>query len=262
MEIYGIKSHILKPRFDLIESLSTVLAKNRKGLAEKDILVISSKILAIAQGRILDLKSIRVSKQAKVLRITRYGRGKEDPRITEIVLREADAVFPGSMLLTLKDSVLIPLAGIDLSNAEKGKAILWPENPWQTARIVWKKLKKRFHLKKIGVVISDSHCQPLRWGVTGLALAWAGFLGIEDARGQKDIYGKPLRVTKKAVADNLASAALVLMGEGGEKIPFVLIRNAPVKFTNRTQSKKEIFIKPKDCLFNGIYSGKFKKMLG
>lgn len=265
MFLISLKTSRLKKNFDLLGIIGKTLKKNGAELKSGDVLVISSKVLALSQGRILNLKNITPSRRALALqkKRTRYGEGKEDPRVIELVLQEADAVLPGTLVLTFKEGILIPNAGIDLSNAPKDFAILWPRNPWKTARNLWQRFRRTFRLKKLGIIISDSHCSPLRWGVSGLAVSWAGFEGVEDARGQKDIYGKPLLVTRKAVADNLTSAALLLMGEAGEKIPFVIVRNAPVKFTNRMQRKEEIFIAPEACIFRGMYNKKalniFKK---
>ncbi|MBI4995094.1 coenzyme F420-0:L-glutamate ligase [Candidatus Peregrinibacteria bacterium] len=239
LEIYPLKSPVLKKNFNLLKTMESVLSKAGLHLKNNDILILSSKIVALSQGQIVYFK-----------------KGKKDPRVIELILREADKVFPGKMLLTLKDNILIPSAGIDFSNAPKGFAILWPKNPWKEAQNLRAALKKKFKLKRLGVVIIDSHCQPLRWGTTGIALSWAGFEGVEDCRGEKDIFGKPLKVTKKAVADNLASAAAIVMGEAAERVPFVLIRNAPVKFTRQQQNSRNFFIKPNECLFGEIYDKK------
>lgn len=252
LEIYPLKSPILKKDFNLLKTIESVLSKAELNPRNGDILILSSKIVALSQGRVVDLNQIVPSSAAKKLNKTHYGKGKEDPRVIEIVLREADKIYPGKMLLTLKNNILIPSAGIDASNAPKDFVILWPKNPWKTAQNLWTALSRKFKLKNLGVLIIDSHCQPLRWGTTGIALSWAGFLGVEDCRGEKDIYKKPLKVTKKAVADNLASSALLVMGEAAEKIPFALTRNAPIKFTNCMQKKSEVFIQPKDCLFSSV----------
>lgn len=252
LEIYPLRSPVLKKDFNLLETTEFILSKARLRPKNGDILILSSKIVALSQGRAVDLNEITPSTAAKKLKKTSYGKGKEDPRVIELILREADKIFPGKMLLTLKNGILIPSAGIDRSNAPKNFVILWPKNPWGTAQNLRAVLKKKFKLKKLGVVIIDSHCQPLRWGTTGIALSWAGFEGVEDCRGKKDIFGKSLKVTKKAVADNLASSALLVMGEATEKIPFVIARGAKVKFTNRVQKKNEVFIRPKDCLFGDV----------
>lgn len=252
LEIYPLKSPILQKNFDLLKTIDFLLSKAKLRLKNGDILILSSKIVALSQGRVIDLNKIIPSAEAKKLKKTHYSIGQEDPRVIELVLREMDKIFPGKMLLTLKNNILIPSAGIDASNSPKDFVILWPKNPWKEVQNLRTALSKKFKLKRFGVVIIDSHCQPLRWGTTGIALAWAGFEGVEDCRGKKDIYKKPLKVTKKAVADNLSSSALLVMGEAAEKIPFVIARGAKVKFTNRMQKKNEVFIRPKDCLFEDV----------
>lgn len=261
MQILPLKTGALEIHFNLINKIEETLRTLRVGLQEGDILVVSSKIMALSQGRVADLNKIKSSKTAKKLKKTRYGLGHEDPRVVELCLREADFVVPGKMLLAMKNNILIPSAGIDLSNIPDGQAVLWPEKPWEAAKKIRNELNKKHKLKNFGIVVCDSHCQMLRWGTTGIALSWAGFEGIEDCRGKKDIYGKKLAVTKKAVADNLASSAMIVMGEAGEKIPFVIARNAPVKFTNRSPNPQSTFVEPSDCIFGGIYNQKFLHML-
>ena len=101
-----------------------------------------------------------------------------------------------------------------------------------------------YKAENIGVVVTDSHLTPLRRGVTGVAIAYSGFEGIQSEIGRPDLFGKPLEVTEKAVADDLASAAILEMGESGESTPFALIRGAPVIFTNREINPTEMFINP------------------
>ncbi len=238
MKTFPLKSSIIKPNEDLNKIILQVLKKNKISLKNGDVLVVTSKIVALCQGRIVHEKFMNAVK------------------------REAEKIFhpvKKNLALTLKNGILIPNAGIDLSNAKKGYAILWPEKPWVSAALLRSYLRKKFRLKKIGVIISDSHCNPLRWGTTGLALAYAGFYGVEDARGEKDIFGKPLRVTKIAAADNLASAALLDMREAGEKIPFVIIRNAKVKFSTKKFSSKDTAISPRKCIFTPLYPRVLKK---
>lgn len=259
LQIYGLRTAVLKEKCDIFAQINKALKKNSVKIKNKDILIISSKVLALSQGRIIDLRTIKPGAKAKKMKFSRYGAGKEDPRIIELVLREADKVFTGTMMLALKDGILIPEAGIDLSNTRPGYATLWPDNPFSAARKLREKLCARFKLKHLGVVISDSHCQPLRLGTTGLAIAWAGFKGVKDIRGERDIYGKPMRVTQEAVADNIASSALLIMGEAGGRTPFAIARGANVKFTARKARKSDFFVAPKNCIFNGVYAATFKK---
>ena len=113
----------------------------------------------------------------------------------------------------------------------------------------------------VGVIVTDSHLTPLRRGVTGLAIAYSGFAGVQSEIGKPDLFGKPLRVTEKAVADNLASVAILVMGESGESTPFTLIRGAPAIFTDREIKAMEAYIDPTIDLYAGIYNDAFKRAI-
>jgi len=254
MELIPIQTSRLEGKIDLAHFFLSAMEREKIKLKNGDLLVVSSKLVAVSEGNVVDISTIVPSAAAKKRNISRYGTGKEDPRIVELVLREAEKVIPGNMMIALKDGNLMPAAGIDLSNAPDGIAILLPKNSWQSAWKLRATLLKKLKLKKLGVAIIDSRCQPLRWGTVGIALGWAGFDGIEDVRGQKDLYGKSLKVTRKAVADNLASAAQLVMGEGDEARPFVIARDAPAKFTNKKPDPKKIRIAPSECIFEGVYN--------
>ncbi len=252
MELIRLHTKVFTPNFDLFSGILEALLKNKQMLREKDILIVNSKIVAVSQGRVRELDGI--ASPVKEIRKTHYGKGIEDPRFVELVMNEADTVIPGPMLLTIKNGIFTPAAGIDRSNSPQNTVVLWPNEPWNVAWELFTKLKKHFKLKNLGVVIVDSTCQPLRAGTSGVALSWAGFEGVEDARGQKDIYKKPLTVTKKAVADNLACAAQILMGEAAEKVPLVVVKNSPVKFSQKKPKKNEGTIKPDACLYAQLYT--------
>ncbi|MCJ7716633.1 MAG: coenzyme F420-0:L-glutamate ligase, partial [Anaerolineales bacterium] len=116
-----------------------------------------------------------------------------------------------------------PNAGIDGSNAPEDHVVLLPENPGASADRIRKQLQEAF-LNKVGVIVGDSRTQPMRLGCVGIALGCAGILPVEDARGSKDLFGKELTITRKATADNMVSAAQLIMGEAGESIPAVIVR--------------------------------------
>jgi len=198
--------------------------------------VIASKVLAYSQGRLVPVAS--------------------EGAFRELVKSEADEVLEeGDMVLTLKNRILIPNAGIDRSNVPEGQAVLWPDNPFGSAENIRHELMQKFDLAELGVVISDSHCQPLRMGTSGIAIGWAGFEGVRDERGSKDLYGRKMLYTKVAVADNLASAANLEMGETDASVPFVLVRGAKVTYTNRLASAEAYFIGPDECIYRGLYGG-------
>lgn len=176
----------------------------------------------------------------------------------ELVRSQADKLLEeGEMVLTMKNKVLIPNAGIDRSNVPEGQAVLWPEEPFKAAEKLRKELMSEYDLSELGVVISDSHCQPLRMGTSGIAIGWAGIEGVQDEIGSKDLYGREMMYTKIAVADNLASTANLLMGETDASVPFVLVRNAPVRFTDEPDSEDEYFISPSVCLYRSLYKFDF-----
>ncbi len=209
-------------------------ALQKRVLKEGDILVITSKVVAIAQGRIRKIAN--------------------DNTFGQLVIKEADALFgEGPVTLALKNSIFTPWAGIDRSNIPKNSVVLWPEQPFQMAYALHKALIKKYKIKKIGVLITDSFCAPMRRGVCGIAIGYAGFRGVNDLRGKKDIYGNTLNVSQQAVADMLASAALLVMGESAEKTPFAIISDAPVFFTSSRISPSETVMNPEECVFFPFY---------
>lgn len=172
----------------------------------------------------------------------------------DLIKAEADRLLEeGEMVLTMKNKVLIPNAGIDRSNVPEGQAVLWPKAPFESAEQIRQELMKEFDITELGIVISDSHCQPLRMGTSGIAIGWAGFEGVQDERGSKDLFGRPMVYTKVAAADNLASAANLEMGETDASVPFVLIRGAKVSFTDEPASAEQYFISPEECIYRGLY---------
>ncbi len=232
MRLIPIKTRTIKADDELVQLVN-------KPLKNKDILVIASKVLAYSQGRILNAN-------------------KND--FDKIVQKEAKKLFPTNYCnLTFKDGHLIPNAGVDKSNTPKGKIILWPKNPFKEAENLQKELREKYKLSNLGLIISDSTCAPMRVGVHGISIGHFGFEGVEDVRGAKDIFGKSLKVTRRNLADSLADAATILMGESNAKIPFVIIRDAPVKFNNK--KIKRSYIRLKSDLYYGIYNNEFKKFL-
>jgi coenzyme F420-0:L-glutamate ligase len=152
-------------------------------------------------------------------------------------------------VLTLNDSVFTVNAGIDNKNAPKGYAILWPKNPQRQAERIRKALMRRTS-KPVGVVIVDSTVAPLRWGTRGLAIGVAGFEPLKDYRRTRDLFRKEITITLHSVADDLASAAHLVMGESVERTPVAIIRDAPVTFAEKidAESMKIAF---KDCVYMG-----------
>ncbi|MEM3458090.1 MAG: coenzyme F420-0:L-glutamate ligase [Candidatus Bathyarchaeia archaeon] len=246
MRLYAVKTELVKTGDNLVDIILKALKRQNLEIEDNDVLAITSKIISYAQNRLVNLNDIKPSEKAKKL----AKRFSLQPEFAELILREADKIYGGveKAILTLKDEVLTANAGIDNKNAPKDYVILWPKNPQEWAKNVKEEIMRRTS-KLVAVLIVDSGLAPLRKGTEGLALAVAGFKPVIDRRGEEDIYGKPLAITHHAVADDLASAAHLLMGETTEKTPIVLIKDAPVEFDDNVYSSADMMIPFKECIF-------------
>jgi coenzyme F420-0:L-glutamate ligase len=189
-------------------------------------LAVASKIVSTSEDRIVRLQEVKVNTAARSL-ARRYG---IEERLCTIVAAESDNILGGvkGFLLTLKNYILTANAGVDVKNAPPETAILWPKNPDRSAEKLRRSLERHYH-SKFGVEIVDSRVTPLRLGTTGLAIGLSGFFPIRDERKNLDLYGRTIRVTQTNVADDLAAAAHLLMGEAAGRIGAVVIRNADLK---------------------------------
>lgn len=250
LKLYAVKTGIIQPNHDIVDVILESLEKQNLHLEDGDILALTSKIVAYAEGRLVRLDEVKPSEKA--LELAKSFSLK--PEYAELILREADKIYGGvdKAVLTLKDGVLTANAGIDNKNAPEGFVVLWPQNIAGWAEKIKGEIKSRTG-KKVAVLIVDSGLIPLRMGTAGLALAVAGFKPVKDCRGEKDLYGKPLIITRHAVADDLASAAHLLMGEAAEKTPVVLIREAPVEFDDNVYDSEDMMISRKECIFMGTF---------
>jgi len=250
MRLYAIKTEQVKTGDNLVEVALNALKKQNLQLENNDILAFTSKIVAYAEGRLVKLAEVKSSEKAN--RLAREF--SLQPEFVELVLHEANKIYGGvqKAVLTLKNGILTANAGIDNKNAPPGFAVLWPINPRTMAGKIRDDIKSKTD-KQVGVLILDSSLVPLRIGASGLALAVAGFKPIRDTRGQCDLYGKPLIITRHAVADDLASAAHLLMGEAAEKTPIVLIKDAPVDLDDAAYGSEEMMMPFKDCIFMGTF---------
>jgi coenzyme F420-0:L-glutamate ligase len=238
MQIRVFKTKVFKENEDVIE----FILKYIKKIPENSVLVITSKIVALAEGRV-------VSFDDKIP----YKKFRE-----KLIKKESDfALETKQTWLTIKDGMVMSSAGIDESNA-KGKLILLPRDSFKSALMIRNKLKKKFKVKKLGILITDSRIFPLRVGIVGVALGYAGFKGVRDYRGTKDIFGRILKMSRTDVADSLATASVLCMGEGKERQPLALITNSSIEFTEKI-NKKELIINPKDDLYLPLFGSILKK---
>ncbi|WXG45725.1 MAG: coenzyme F420-0:L-glutamate ligase [Candidatus Atabeyarchaeum deiterrae] len=251
LEIIPIHPGMIEFNDNVIERMLQALNKDGFRIMDSDILAVTSKVISVSEGRVVELDKVTPSRKAYSLS-RKY---KVLPEISELIIREADMIIGGmdGVILTIKNNSLIANAGIDKKNAGQGKVVLHPrDSPKAAKRIRTDILNKTG--KKIGVIIADTRTQPLRIGVIGIALAVSGFEPIVDERGRSDLFGRPLQVTKRALADQLATAAEILMGETNECTPAVLIRGAPVTLNDLTPLPKMQYVPPDECFYTKILS--------
>lgn len=253
IEIIPIKCSVRFHRFDLARTILSEIHGANIRLQEEDIVVVSSKFAAVSGGRFVSLSKVKVTNQARKI-AKKYHLTAE---LTQLVLSNSDYILGGvrGFLLAMADGILSPNAGIDQSNAPRGTAVLYPTNPGAFV----KKLRSRLisltvnqngsRLAKLGVILSDSRVTPTRLGTVGVAIATAGIRPTIDMRGKEDLFYNKLKVTFIALADQLASAAELCMGEAQESTPVVIIRGVSKSFEkSKLMSENKMTISPDKCI--------------
>lgn len=224
-----IKTRIFREGDNLFEFVTDHLEE----IHERSVLVITSKIVALAEKRTANAENNKTKE--------------------ELIHSESEFAIPTKYAwLTIKDGIVMASAGIDESNAN-GKLILLPKNSFRVAHSLRSTLRKHYHIKHLGLLITDSRTAPFRAGVTGIALGYAGFRGIKDYRDTSDIFGRRFKFSRTDVADSLAAAAVLVMGEGDERQPLALVEKAPVEFCNRVH-RKELFIDIREDMYRPLFS--------
>jgi coenzyme F420-0:L-glutamate ligase/coenzyme F420-1:gamma-L-glutamate ligase len=238
---------LIQPGDDLVTIIIQAVQRAGKILQDGDILVLAQKIVSKAEGRLVNLATVEPSVRALQL-AQQCGK---DPRLVELNLQESNAVLRvrlGTMIVEHRLGFVCANAGIDHSNVagEGNEAEEWvlllPENPDASAQEIRKKLEDASGVK-LGVMIIDSHGRAWRLGIIGVAIGLAGVPGLEDLRGKKDLFGYTLRITEVGVADELAAAASLVMGQADEMTPVVHVRG--FNYPLRESSLKEL-LRPKE----------------
>lgn len=214
--VVPIRTEVFSVGRDLAEFVVASISRER--VSEGMVLAITSKIVSLAEGAV-------VARSA-----TEKG---------PLIRREAE-VFLGETLfgvaLTIKHGILIPSAGIDESNSVDDAFILFPKDPYASARRLHAELRVKWGLRDLGIIITDSHTQPLRKGVTGIGLSHWGFRATRDLVGTKDLFGREMKMTHVNVLDALAVSAVYAMGEVAERRPLAVIYGSGAEFTDSTSS--------------------------
>lgn len=250
MILYAIETQIVKEGDNLVDIILESTKAQHLRLEDNDVLALTSKIVACAHGMFAKLNEVKPSERAMSLAKKHSMR----PELAELVLREAERIYGGveKAILTLKEGVLSANAGIDNKNAPVGHVVLWPKALAEHARSIRDEIRHKTG-RRVAIVIIDSGLTPLRIGTIGLALAVAGFKPIRDCRGRKDLYGKPIEITRHAVADDLACAAHLLMGESTEKTPIVLIKEAPLDFDDGVYGSRDMAMPLEECIYGSLF---------
>lgn len=239
---------------NLADIVVHALEQNRITLEENDILVLAQKIVSKAEGRMVNLGTVTPSSRA----IELGAKTEKDARLVELILQESNEVLrirPGTIIVEHKLGFVCANAGVDHSNVgsplpaggeprvqDDEWVLLLPAQPDRSAEMI----RKEIHSKtgeRVGILIIDSHGRAWRNGTVGVAIGIAGLPGLQDLRGKKDLFGFTLRITQVGVADELAAAASLVMGQAAERTPIIHVRGFP--YPLRDGSLKEL-LRPKE----------------
>lgn len=244
IKIIGIKGlPIVKEGNNLAELLCKAAEKQGTPIQDGDIIVITHVIVSRAEGRILNLDKIKPSEFAKKI-AEPY---EKDPALVEIVLREAVNIVrmgDGKLITETKQGFVCANSGVDKSNVPGERVVaLLPANPDISAQKIREEIKNLTG-RDVAVIISDTHGRPLREGEINIAIGVAGLKPIRDRRNEKDLFGYVLRVKQTAIADELASAAELVIGQADEGIPVAIIRG--YNYPKSEDAKATELIRPKE----------------
>jgi coenzyme F420-0:L-glutamate ligase/coenzyme F420-1:gamma-L-glutamate ligase len=239
------------PLVDADTDLAAVIAAavSAAGLQPRpgDVLAVAQKIVSKAEGCQVDLNDISPSAEARELAQD----GDKDPRLVELILRESRRVVrhnAGVIIVEHRLGIVLANAGIDRSNVagDEDTVLLLPKDPDVSAALLRKTLEEFFGVR-LGILITDSVGRPWRLGTTGIAIGCAGITALTDMRGQVDMFGRVLQVAEVATADCIAGAAGLIMGEGADAVPVVLVRGIDAGESN--QNAKTILRPENENLF-------------
>ena len=247
--LIGLESiGVIKEGDDVAKVIVEAAKKEGIRIEEGDIIVIASKIIAKASGRVIKLKDVVPS--PRTIEISKIA--NKDPRLIELILRETKEVLkltPRHIIVLTKHGVACANAGIDRSNVAGSRDIvlLLPENPDEAA----KRIRKRIKIltgKDVAVIITDTYGRPLREGHVDFAIGLSGIRPFKDYRGKQDLFGYTLRIKRIAIADEIAAAAELVMGNGAEGIPVVIVKGLSYE-KDEDATAKELNMRKEKWLF-------------
>jgi coenzyme F420-0:L-glutamate ligase/coenzyme F420-1:gamma-L-glutamate ligase len=246
VQVLGVKGlPIIKKGDDLAGLILEAAGKQHTPIENGDVIVITHVIASRAEGNTVNLDDVVPSEFADTVAKAL----DKDPALVEVVLRESKGIRrmgDGHLITESKGGFVCANSGVDQSNVLGGRVVApLPKNPDRTARNIRKRIRKLTG-KDVAVIISDTHGRPLRMGEINIAVGVAGVNPIRDRRGEKDLFGYELRVKQTAVADELASAAELVIGQANEGIPAAIIRGYPYPKSEKATAKMLIRKRKKD----------------
>jgi len=237
---------MVEPGYDLAEMVHSAMAIAGLQLQDRDVVVFAQKVVSKSEGRRIELTDVVPSPRALEI----AAEVRKDPRLVELVLRESKRIvrkIPDVLIVEHRLGLVMANAGIDQSNvadpASGEQALLLPVDPDGSAERLRADFR-RISGRDVGVVINDSFGRPWRQGTVGVAIGCAGLPALVDLRGTPDLFGRTLKVTVIAYADEIAAAASLLMGQATEGRPVVIVRGleatqAPAPATSIVRDARE-----------------------
>jgi len=242
IQVIGVGGiRIIKAGDDLGKIISDAAEKQGTPMQERDVLVVTQKIVSKAEGRVVRLEDVKASPFAKRVS-TSVGK---NPRLVELVLREAKSIVRmvgGHLITETRHGFICANSGVDVSNVSGGdSAALLPEDPDRSALQIRERIQELTG-KRVVVIISDTFGRPFRLGHVDVCIGVSGISPLLDLRGEKDLFGYVLRVKRTAVGDELASAAELVIGNAQERVPAAIIRG--YKFSIDESAKASDIVMP------------------
>jgi coenzyme F420-0:L-glutamate ligase/coenzyme F420-1:gamma-L-glutamate ligase len=230
---------IIKEGDDLALLVCQAAEKQGTPIQNGDVIVVTHVIVSRAEGNVVDLETVTPSEFAKTVAKTT---GK-DPQLVEVILRESRSIIrmrDGKLITESKQGLVCANSGIDQSNVPGNTVVaLLPEDADLSAQRIRQKILE-LTKKAVAVIVSDTHGRPLRQGEINIALGTSGFEPLRDRRGEKDLFGYTIRIKRTAIADELASAAELVIGQTNEGIPVAIIRGYPYPKSETANATKLI----------------------
>jgi coenzyme F420-0:L-glutamate ligase/coenzyme F420-1:gamma-L-glutamate ligase len=236
---------LIKRGDDLAELICNAAEKQNTPIQEKDVLIITHVAVSKAEGNVVNLDDVSPSERAKEI----AQRTEKEPALVEVILRETKEIVrmrPNSLITETKSGIVCANAGVDRSNIEgERNIVLLPKDANMSAQKIREKIMELTGYD-VAVIVSDTHGRPFRMGEINVAIGVAGIKPIRDRRGEKDLFGYVLKIKQTAVADELASAAELVIGQADEGIPVAIIRGYKYQATENASATELTRPKEKD----------------